>query len=467
MAKSKSDNILKMYGGIWGGFVPVIVLIIFLFALSIGGRAGVKSFWTAGWIAILIGIFFAKNKSDYCRTLMKGLGDKNGIVIVTAWLFAGVFGKLMVAGGLVDGLLWIGMKTGAHGALFSLSSFFIAMLFSMGTGTSTGTVLSLIPVLYPAGVFLAANPVMLAIGILSGAAFGDNLAPISDTTIVSAYTQEAKITDVVRRRFPLSITAAVITAIIIFTFGGGGIIKPLPEIQTRMNPAGILMLICFVIIIFSALSGRHLIESLIYGNLSAIVIGLCNRQIYLKELFRIPSTNGESTGIIQDGISSVVGAIVFALLILSINQILIDSGALASILKKLEKHVVKNVKQSELFIIFITVLSSIPIASNAAAELLVGPSLVKPLGEKFNLTPARRANLMDCSVCSIFYTIPWHIAVVVWYGSLQSAADLFKIQGIPLSSSFLNPYSWTLLMVIIISALTGWNRECVDRKNLN
>lgn len=32
---------------------------------------------------------------------------------------------------------------------------------------------------------------MLAAGILSGAAFGDNLAPVSDTTIVSAYTQGA------------------------------------------------------------------------------------------------------------------------------------------------------------------------------------------------------------------------------------------------------------------------------------
>lgn len=53
-----------------------------------------------------MGLFFAKNKAFYCTTLIKGLGDNNGIVIVTAWLFAGVFGKLMVAGGLVNGLLW-------------------------------------------------------------------------------------------------------------------------------------------------------------------------------------------------------------------------------------------------------------------------------------------------------------------------------------------------------------------------
>lgn len=42
---------------------------------------------------------------------------------------------------------------------------------------------------------------MCGLAILSGAAFGDNLAPISDTTIVSAYTQGATMRDVVRAAF--------------------------------------------------------------------------------------------------------------------------------------------------------------------------------------------------------------------------------------------------------------------------
>lgn len=380
---------LKMAGGVWGGLVPLVVLISALTVLSIGGTAGVKALWTAGWLALLIGLFFAKNKAFYCTTIIKGLGDNNGIVIVAAWLFAGVFGKLMVAGGLVSGLLWFGLKTGAHGALFAFLSFLTAMIFSMGTGTSTGTVISLVPVLYPAGVFLGANPAVLALGILSGAAFGDNLAPISDTTIVSAYTQEAKMRDVVRSRFPLSMIAALFSGSIIFIFGGGGSRQSLPEMQAQTDPAGMLMLISFAVVIISALAGRHLIESLIYGNVSAAFIGLVIGQIRLNELFRIPGVRGESTGIIQDGMSSVVGAIIFALLMLGIAQVLIESGILAKILTKLEQSIVKTVKQAELFIIFSTIIASIPIASNAAAELLVGPSLVKSLGGKFNLTPAR------------------------------------------------------------------------------
>ena len=53
-------------------------------------------------------------------------------------------------------------------------------------------------------------------------------------------------------------------------------------------------------------------------------------------------------------------------------------------------------------------LPSIPIAANAPALLLVGPSFVKPIGKKFNLAPARRVNIMDCAVCQISFTMPWH-----------------------------------------------------------
>lgn len=136
----------------------------------------------------------------------------------------------------------------------------------LGTGTSTGTCIALSPVLYPAGYFLGADPAMLGLAILSGAAFGDNLAPISDTTIVSAYTQGAEMRDVVRSRFPLAISAASISAVVFLVFGGGGEVRPLPEMQASLNPSGLFMLLALGIVVVSALKGRHIIESLIYGQ---------------------------------------------------------------------------------------------------------------------------------------------------------------------------------------------------------
>lgn len=450
---------LEMYGGIAGGLVPLAILVGGLVWLSVAERGGTKPFWACAWLALCVGMLFAKNKAEYCKAAMRGIGDKTGIVIVTAWLFAGVFGKLMAAGGLVEGLLWMGMMTGAQGAVFTVLVFLTAMLFALGTGTSTGTCIALAPVLYPAGVFLGADPTMLGLAVLSGAAFGDNLAPISDTTIVSAYTQGASMRDVVRSRFPLAMSAAVVAAGIFLIFGGGGEARALPAIHARLDPWGICMLAALGVVVASSLAGRHIIESLIYGNLAAAGVGIAVGTLSIADIFHIPAKTGDSTGIIQAGIEGVVGAIIFALLILAVTQILVECGIMRKILNFAQKSVVATVRQAELFIIGVTVLASIPISANAPAELLVGPSLVRPIGEKFKLAPARRANLMDCAVCTVFFILPWHIVVAAWYGALHSAAESYGISAPPISTALYNPYSWALLAVIVFSAVTGWNRR--------
>ena len=391
---------LEMYGGLFGGLIPLIVLVGGLVWLSVAERGGTKPFWACAWIALCVGIFFAKNKEEYCKAAMRGIGDRTGSVIVTAWLLAGVFGKLMAAGGLVQGLLWMGMTTGAQGGVFVVLVFLAAMLFALGTGTSTGTCIALSPVLYPAGYFLGADPAMLGLAILSGAAFGDNLAPISDTTIVSAYTQGAEMRDVV-----------------------------------------------------------HIIESLIYGNVAAAFVGMLIGTIRPADIFSVPAAKGGSTGLIQAGIDNVVGAIIFAILILAVTQILVECGIMRRILDFAQSTLVATVRQAELFIVGVTILASIPISANAPAELLVGPSIVRPLGERFGLAAARRANLMDCAVCTIFFVLPWHIAVAAWYGALYSAAETYAIPAPPISAALYNPYSWALLAVLLFSAFTGWNRK--------
>ena len=354
----------------------------------------------------------------------------------------------MAAGGLVNGLLWLGMATGAQGAVFTLLVFLAAMLFALGTGTSTGTCIALTPVLYPAGYFLGADPAMLGLAILSGAAFGDNLAPVSDTTIVSAYTQGASMREVVRSRFPLAMSAAVISGIAFLMLGGGGEVRVLPEIKATLNPSGVFMLLALVVVVVAALRGRHIIEALIYGNVAAALAGICVGTLKPGDIFGIPAKAGGSTGIIQSGIDGVVGAIIFAVLILAVTQILVECGIMGKILEFARKSVVATVRQAELFIVGVTILASIPISANAPAELLVGPSLVRPMGEKFRLA-ARRANLMDCAVCTVFFILPWHIAVAAWYGALYSAA-------------LYNPYSWALLAVLLFSVLTGWNRRFAE-----
>src|SRR5699024_11439908 len=99
--------------------------------------------------------------------------------------------------------------------------------------------------MYPAGVAVGGDPTFLFAAILAGAVFGDNLAPVSDTTIVTATTQEADVPGVVRSRFKYSIAAAVPAVILFAIFGGGGSTTNQPSagsIMESVGPSGLIML---------------------------------------------------------------------------------------------------------------------------------------------------------------------------------------------------------------------------------
>src|SRR5699024_7221674 len=264
-------NNLKMYGGAFGGSVPLLIFITGMIVVTFAGTGGTTSYWAAGWIAIVIGMFLAKDKYHYNETLIDGIANRYGAIIITLWLFAGVFGQLMTAGGLVEGLVWVGLEANMQGAYFAVIALICAMLFSLVTGTSTGTVIAMTPVLYPTGVFLGADPIVLAVAILAGAGFGDNVSPHSDTTIASASTQEARIKTVVLARMPMVIVAAIITIAVVFIFGGGGEVTQ-NEVTENANPSGLLMLASFAVLLTAVFLNRHMVEAFIWAIISAVIL---------------------------------------------------------------------------------------------------------------------------------------------------------------------------------------------------
>ena len=86
-------------------------------------------------------------------------------------------------------------------------------------GTGFGTIAAGMGVLYPAGVALGADPALLAGAVISGGAFGDNLAPVSDTTICSATSQGVDVPGVVRSRVKYAAAAGILTIICIIVYG--------------------------------------------------------------------------------------------------------------------------------------------------------------------------------------------------------------------------------------------------------
>lgn len=455
------DQRVGMVGGPLMSIVPALVLVGVLAWLSIEERASISGFWVGGWAALVVGLVLTTTKRAYTDSIIRGLSDRTGAVIITAFIFAGVFGKVLAGGGLVDGLLWMGLATGLQGAAFTVLAFVLACLFAAGTGTSVGTVVAMVPVLYPTGVFLGADPALLAVAILAGGAFGDNIAPVSDTTISSAYTQMAEMGEVVRSRLPLALTAAGFAVAVFAIFGGGGEVTG-RQVAAEAGPLGLIMVIPFVLVIVLAMRRHHIIASLTWGSLAAIALGLLTGLMKPGDVFSIPAERGESTGLIENGITGVTGAVILVLFILAMAQLLADSGLMGMILKKLEARAARGVRSAELMIVGTSLLFSIPLGANAPAILLVGPTLARPLGMRHRLAPARTANLMDCSVCTVFYMLPWHNAVIVWYATVLAAAGEYGITAPSIAAALVNPYAWALLVVLLVSVATGWNRRYAE-----
>ncbi len=133
--------------------------------------------------------------------------------------------------------------------------------------------------MYPAGIAVGAHPLMLAGAILSGAAFGDKFAPISDTTIVSAATQDTDVPGVVKFRFPYVIIAAIPVIILYMLFGAApeaaaGAGAGADIIAEYADPAGLILLIPFAAVIVIAFKGYHLLVSLTWGIVIGIVFNL-------------------------------------------------------------------------------------------------------------------------------------------------------------------------------------------------
>jgi Na+/H+ antiporter NhaC len=201
---------LKFRFGHIGPAIPMLFFMFWAVLLSVMDVVTENGLVVGATIGLAIGLFLCKSEwKDYAQGVFEGMTQTVGVVAIIAWFWAGTLASVLQAGGLVEGLVWLGFATGVKGSMFTVVTFLLAALFATAVGTGYGTTVAFTMLMYPAGIVMGSHPVILLGAILSGAAFGDNLAPVSDTTIVSAVTQETDVIGVVRSRFRYAIAAAI------------------------------------------------------------------------------------------------------------------------------------------------------------------------------------------------------------------------------------------------------------------
>lgn len=266
MEKKKFD--VEFHGTNLFALVPLLLFVVFCILFFVVFKTfDMMHLCMGGYVALIIGSLLSKNWGKYWDAVATGMSSKIMNELALILLIVGMFGKLMTRGGVAQGFVWLGDKIGLSGGGFVAFTFIATCVIATATGTSIGTMFTAFPILYPSGLLLGADPVFLAGAILSGAIFGDNVGPISDTTIASASTQEytnkpgvADVAGVVGSRMKYALVAAAAATVCFALFGGSGSDINAAEAEAILaqysNPKGLIMLIPVAILLIVAFIKR-------------------------------------------------------------------------------------------------------------------------------------------------------------------------------------------------------------------
>lgn len=458
---------LEFYGGELVSFLPFVVFLAMIILTTFYfGSISDGALWVPAYTALVVAFFFAKDKKLYAETIIQGMASKDAIVPIVCWIFAGVFATVLRSSGLAEGIAGVAASIGVQGTLFTVITFISAAILATATGTGFGTIATCMGVLYPAGLALGAHPALLAGVIISGGAFGDNIAPISDTTICSATSLGVDVPGVVRSRLKYAITAALITVIGIVIIGSGydGTVYGAEVVE--YNPKTLFMFIPVIITIWIAIKTGDIIIATIIGvviaSATAVGVGLIDiiqvdpgAEVTKDALLKVYGTGLDRTvgGVIYEGINGMMQVIILALLLFGSIEIMRAGQGDVRLLKALD-NIAKGPRGAEFIISgMIIVLSSI-MGLNAPAILTIGPSFAKPLGERYNISPYRIANLLDAQSNTLAYALPWTPSIIF---TLSFARDT----AYPLKAVEITPYvlyAYAMLAVMFITIIFGIGR---------
>ncbi|MFT5467834.1 MAG: Na+/H+ antiporter NhaC [Verrucomicrobiales bacterium] len=462
-SESPDKHKIEYRFGIWTSAVPLMTFLIFTIVLVFLGAPEVEGMIIGAMAGLSLGMLLTKSFYNFSERIFSLMANRTATVAIVCWLWAGAFAGILKDSGLVEATVWLGWNAGLSGQLFTVAVFILAAVFAVSVGTGLGTVIGFTPIMYPAGIVLGADPAVLMGAIFSGAAFGDNLAPISDTTIVSATTQETDVGGVVKSRLKYCLTAAGIACVLFFIFGGGkSTVDPETAqqlLEKTANPKGLAMLVPAVIVFIVAVRGYHFLAALTAGIAAACIIGPLTGAFAFGDLIHV-TADGGIEGSVVSGAMGLVPVGILTLLLITAIGLMNESGLLAAMMAWLDRTFGRTRRGAEASIVTLTSVANLSVSVNTVAMITVGP-LVNQLRQRHGIHPHRSANLLDTISCSFPYVLPYaaHIPVAIaFHRTAHETYDFVPVLSWAQQAPYMF-YCLTLFLVMIVSVITGFGSK--------
>ena len=460
---TKETTRLHFYCGLIGALFPFFIFVSGVIYIALSGAPDERGFWPVLILALGISLLLAKDKNLFSQKVIEGMSEPIVMVMITAWILASIIGILMTITGFVEALTWLSAQLQLNGISFVLSTFIICCIVSLSTGSSFATILICSPILYPTGGMIGADLPTLAGAIIGGATFGDFIAPISDTTIASALSQKADIGATVRSRLKYIIPAVVLALIAYFLsayFSAGTAVENTQQLTG--DPKGLPMLLIPALIIFLFLKGKHLVHGLMMGLMAGVLLGLLLGLLPLPQLISLDLENMTAKSFVIDGINRAVGISFFTILLMGLVGTLKASGLIDQLVLFAEKYS-RTAKHAEGWIAG-TVAAAVLLTTHSIVAILMVAEFATTTGEKKNILPQRRANILSLIVCVFPFLLPYFIPVILMANTTNSGEE-FGIPAVsPLDVGMHNFVAWALLGMSILVVVFGYGREEVIGK---
>lgn len=472
----------RFFGGPAALFLPLALFVATTFALfSVEQAFDLYGLAAAGLAALFAGALLSKTPALYWKAAVAGAASTLTGTVVLLLLAAGVFSAVVKAGGAAGGIVYLGNLLNLSGNAFTVFALLAATLFGTATGSSIGTLLTAVPLLFPAGVALGADASLLAGALLSGAVFGDHLSPVSDVTVISAMTQRTtdgrspEIGTVVTTSLPHALPALGI-ALLGYAFlsgdaqsvtsaaSGATHAATLPQLP-KGDAAGLAMLLPVFLLIAVAVRTRDVLTAAGSGIVSGLAIGLATGRFGVADILGVHE--GTVSGILYSGVTGMGGIILLCITLFAFTEVVTRSGLGEAAVEKLlgtntgtntpvNTHTDGALRMEVLLAAATFVVTTLFAAVTSASTALVGVLANDP-ANRAGLDPLRRAHLLTGFANGLPVLMPFSAFVLILTGILSGLPGGEAVTPVALSVSSFYPIALTA--VLVFSVTTGFGRH--------
>ena len=440
---------LAFHGGWAGALAPFAVFLGGVSWLGLSGAPDETGFGPVLLVALGAGLMLARDRHRYAESVIDGMSHRLVMLLILAWLLAGVLGVLLRESGLVSSLIWLADVSGVRRGGYVAAVFLVCAVFSTATGTSLGTILVCAPLLYPAAGALGGDPSFTAGAILAGATFGDNVSPISDTTIASATTQGADLGGVVRSRLRYALPAAALALCAFWLLGGAAAGTLADPGSARGDGAGLVMLVVPALVLGLLLQRTHLAVGLFAGIGTGTLLGVALGRFVPSDLLAIDADNFIASGILLDGMRRAFGVSIFTILLMGLVGGLEASGLLARLIEWIAERA--RTERSAGWWIFGSISAATILTTHSAVAILAVGPVARDVGTAAGIGACRRANILDVTVCTYPFLLPFFIPTILAASMTAGVADMPRVS--PIDAGLRNIHSWGLLAVLLLTLM--------------